>query len=49
MNKTETIRGEGPTKRNEHARALALPQYAAKVVPNKKAYNRKREQRCISE
>lgn len=49
MDKKDTIRGEGPTKRNEHARALALPQYANKVVPNKKAYNRKRDQRCFSE
>lgn len=47
--KTTKIRGQGPTKRNEFARALTLPQYANKVVPSKKAYNRKREQRCNSE
>lgn len=46
MKKTETITGPLPTKRSMAALVMATPKSASRPHADKKAYNRKREQRC---
>ncbi len=47
--KHQITRGQGPTKRNAFAQALALGQYQPKAVANKKAYDRNRDKGCFSD